>query len=383
MLRFISSVRLAVILIAALAGLAVSATIYDLPGIYQSLPFRILSIAFFINLLTCSVQLWPKVAKLLRRDAASLEGQKDFFKESDLTEEEFEAVLKAQRYKQNIKETDEGRYILARQHIPALFAPHILHIGLLIIIAGAFIASFAVTGQLIISPGEEQPFPTKITEAIGEGKIKVEKFETSYDDEGALDNWVTTFDLTRDGQQVADDTTTSVNHPYKDAGLSIYQMAYKNMYVVHIEGAEAITGDYAIPESQRFALGEYTVDIEPMSEDIALLYIFDSNNEEIASHALKIGEVITVDDETTIEYLQPMNSTVLEFKYSHAVPVLFTGFIFAALGSVMALFGRYGEVHAFVNNGRVALRVVNKSPYIRRRQNQLFGIGDELEKEEE
>ena len=33
MLKFISSVRLAVILIAALAGLSVSATVYDLPGI--------------------------------------------------------------------------------------------------------------------------------------------------------------------------------------------------------------------------------------------------------------------------------------------------------------------------------------------------------------
>lgn len=383
MLRFISSVRLAVILIAALAGLAVSATIYDLPGIYQSLPFRVLSVAFFINLLTCSVQLWPKVARLLRRGADSLEGQADFLKESTLTEEEFEATLKAQHYKKDVKESEDGKYILARQHIPALFAPHILHIGLLIIIAGAFIASFAVTGQLIISPGEEQPFPTKITEEIGEGKIKVENFETAYDQDGAVDNWVTTFDLTRDGALVADDATTSVNHPYKENGLSIYQMAYKNMYVVHIEGDEAVTGDYAIPESQRFALGDYTVDIEPMSEEAALLYIFDENNEEIGSHAFKTGEKIAVDDETSIEYIQPMNSTVLEFKYSHAVPVLFTGFVFAALGSVLALLGRYGEIHAFVKNGRVSLRVVNKSPYIRRRQSQLFGIGDDLEKEVE
>ena len=163
MLKFISSVRLAVILIAALAGLSVSATVYDLPGIYQSLPFRILAVAFFINLLTCSVQLWPKVARLLKRGADSLEGQEAFLKESTLNEEEFEAILKAQRYKKNEKISGDGKYILARQHIPALFAPHILHVGLLIIIVGAFLASFAVTGQLILSPGEEQQFPTKIT----------------------------------------------------------------------------------------------------------------------------------------------------------------------------------------------------------------------------
>ena len=383
MLKFISSVRLAVILIAALAGLSVSATVYDLPGIYQSLPFRILAVAFFINLLTCSVQLWPKVARLLKRGADSLEGQEAFLKESTLNEEEFEAILKAQRYKKNEKISGDGKYILARQHIPALFAPHILHVGLLIIIVGAFLASFAVTGQLILSPGEEQPFPTKITEKAGEGMIKVENFETTYDKKGAIDNWVTTFDLTRDGKQVADDATTSVNHPYKKNGLSIYQMAYKNMYVVHIEGAEKETGDYAVPESQRFPVGKYTVDIEPMTDEAALMYIFDENNEEMESCALKLGEKVKVDDETTIEYIQPLNSTVLEFKYSHAVPVLFVGFIFAALGSVMALLGRYGEIHAFVKNGRVSLRIVNKSPYIRRRQSQLFGIGDDLEKEVE
>ena len=36
MLKFISSVRLAVIIIAALTGLAVAATLYDLPEMYQS-----------------------------------------------------------------------------------------------------------------------------------------------------------------------------------------------------------------------------------------------------------------------------------------------------------------------------------------------------------
>ena len=178
MLKFISSVRLAVILIAALAGLAVAGTIYDLPGIYHSLPFRILAIAFFINLLTCSVQLWPKVARLLRRHASDLVGKEASFQECHLDEAALQDALHAQHYKQDVHETDEGKYILARQHIPALFAPHILHIGLLIIIIGAFVSSFAVTGQLIITPGEEQPFPRAITEHIGEGSVKVNDFET-------------------------------------------------------------------------------------------------------------------------------------------------------------------------------------------------------------
>ena len=382
MLKFISSVRLAVILIAALVGLAVAGTIYDLPEIYHSLPFRLLAVAFFINLLTCSVQLWPKVAHLLRRGADSLEGKEASFQESTLDAAGLEAALQSEHFKKGVHETAQGQYILARQHLPGLFAPHILHIGLLVIIIGAFVASFAVTGQLIITPGEEQPFPRSIEERIGEGSIKVNDFETRYDDDGAVENWITTFDLTRGGKQVAKAATASVNHPYKEDGLSIYQMAYKNMYVVHIEGAGDETGDYAVPESQRFPLGNHTIDIEPMADDISLLYIFDADNKEVGSHAFEVGSKISIDDETTIEYLQPMASTVLEFKYSRAIPILFAGFIIAALGSVLSLVGRYGEVYAFVGrDGAVRVSISNKSPYIRRRQRRIFGVEEQENKE--
>ena len=379
MLKFISSVRLAVILIAALAGLSVAATLYDLPEMYQSWPFRLIAAAFFINLLTCSVQLWPKLARQLRRGADSLVGAERYLKASSLDKGAFFVALEKNRYwKQSYHETEDGLYILARQNVPQLFAPHILHVGLLIIIVGAFLSSFAVTGQLMLSPGESQPLPRAITERVGDGVITVSDFSTHYDEDGAVDNWVTTFDLSLDGEEVAQDATTRVNHPYKEHGLSIYQMAYKNMYVVHIEGADEVTGDYAIPESQRFPLGSRTVDIEPMTDGVALLYVFDENNDEVGSYAFKEGDVVAIDENTTIEYIQPMNATVLEIKYSHAIPVIFAGFIVASLGALLMLLGRYSEVHAFVSaDGRVSLRVINKSAYFRRKQRASFGVSDE------
>lgn len=379
MLKFISSVRLAVILIAALAGLSVAATLYDLPEMYQSWPFRLIAAAFFINLLTCSVQLWPKLARQLRRGADSLVGAERYLKASSLDKGAFFVALEKNRYrKQSYHETEDGLYILARQNVPQLFAPHILHVGLLIIIIGAFLSSFAVTGQLMLSPGESQPLPRAITERVGDGVITVSDFSTHYDEDGAVDNWVTTFDLSLDGEEVAQDATTRVNHPYKEHGLSIYQMAYKNMYVVHIEGADEVTGDYAIPESQRFPLGSRTVDIEPMTDGVALLYVFDENNDEVGSYAFKEGDVVAIDENTTIEYIQPMNATVLEIKYSHAIPVIFAGFIVASLGALLMLLGRYSEVHAFISaDGRVSLRVINKSAYFRRKQRASFGVSDE------
>lgn len=378
LLQTISSVRVAVILIAALSGLAVAATIYDLPQMYQSLPFRIFAVAFFVNLLTCSVQLWPKVYKTLKRKANTLVGHTASMRASSLNEIDLEAALKKAHFKSDVFEDENGKYILARQNVPSFFAPHVLHVGLLIILVGVFVSSFAVTGQLMLSPGESQPLPTAITEKAGEGIITVSDFETAYDDNGAVENWITTFDLSLNGEEIAKDVTTRVNHPFKQNGLSIYQMAYRNSYVVHIEGDEDFTGDYAIPEAQRFPLGNYTVDIEPMTEGVALLYIFDENNEQIASKAFKIGETINIDDNLSIEYIQPLDTTVLEFKYSYAMPIIFTGFIFAMIGSLLSLLGRYSEVNAFVaRDGEVRLRIVNKSPYLRKRQEKLFGITKE------
>lgn len=384
MLKFISSVRLAVIIIAALTGLAVAATVYDLPEMYQSWPFRILSAAFFVNLLTCSVQLWPKLARTLRRKPESLIGSEQYFQDSTLDQTGLFQALKELRYKTQSYENEDGLYILARQNMPAAFASHILHIGLLIIIVGAFLSSFAVTGQLMLTSGESQPLPSAIEERVGEGVISVTDFKTDYDDSGAVENWITTFDLSLGDEKIAENVTTSVNHPYKEHGLSIYQMAYRNMYVVHIEGDESVTGDYAIPESQRFMLGENTVDIEPMTDDVALLYIFDENNNQIGSHAFSIGTTINIDDNTTIEYIQPLSATVLEIKYSRAIPVIFAGFIVASIGSLLTLLGRYSEVHAFVSkDGRVSLRLINKSAYIRRKQRKKLGVLDQQQEDEE
>lgn len=384
MLKFISSVRLAVILIAALAGLSVAATIYDLPEMYHSWPFRIIAAAFFVNLLTCSVQLWPKLARNLRRNADTLVGSERYMKASHLDKNGFfEALSKARYKKQTYHETEEGMYVLARQNVPQLFAPHILHIGLLIIIVGAFLSSFSVTGQLMLTPGESQPLPRAIEERVGEGVITVDDFTTAYDDAGAVENWVTTFDLSVGDEQLAENVTTSVNHPYKEHGLSIYQMAYRNMYVVHIEGDESVTGDYAIPESQRFPLGEHTVDIEPMADDIALLYVFDEDGNEVGSYAFSAGTTVNVDEQTTIEYLQPLSATVLELKYSHAIPVIFAGFIVATLGALLMLLGRYSEVQAFVaKNGSVSVRVINKSAYQRRKQWERFGVSEQTQEDE-
>ena len=69
MLKFISSLKLAVFLIAAIAVISILATIFPSADAFNSWTFRLLVGAFFINLGTCTVQLLPGVWKQLRRTA--------------------------------------------------------------------------------------------------------------------------------------------------------------------------------------------------------------------------------------------------------------------------------------------------------------------------
>jgi hypothetical protein len=379
MLKFISSVRLAVILIAALAGLAVAATLYELPNMYQSIPFRVLVIAFFVNLLTCSVRAFPRALKGLGRKAETIADQDAGWQESSLARQDFEAALKGGHYHWSGFSNEKGTWILARAHRAGLMAPHLLHVGILITLVGAFLTTYQVTGQLMLLPGETQPLPYAISERLGEGSITVSDFQTRYDDKGDLDNWVTTFDLTVNDKTVTG-KTLSVNHPYKSGGLSIYQVAYNNEYVVHLSGGSEAEGDYAVPEDQKFAVGQGYASIAAMTDGVALLHLYDADGDLLGHQAFKPGDKATTTDGVTLEYIEPISATVLQFKVNRALPLVFAGFIIIVLASLLFLPGRYSEVRALIDSqGRVRAHVLNKSPYLRRKEQAKLGLAQEEE----
>ena len=72
MLKFLSSLKLAVILIAAIAVMSILATIYPDADAFNSWSFRILMIAFFLNLSLCTIKLLPGFRKQLQRSAGDV-----------------------------------------------------------------------------------------------------------------------------------------------------------------------------------------------------------------------------------------------------------------------------------------------------------------------
>lgn len=360
--RFVSSMDLAIILIAALSGLSISATLFDTPEVFHSTPFRILVGLFFLNLLTCSLKLLPGVFRTLKRDVHFIMGKEKTFEKTRLTKEELLTYLKEKRY----HVSTEGDFIFASKNKLAYLAPHILHMGLLIIIVGSFLTTFQTTDTVKFSAGEKLNLPSSIESRIGKGEIKLDSFETLYDEKGALKNWVSTFDLKVEGWGEYQDASTKVNHPFKKQGLSIYQMAYSNEYLFNIEGDESVEGDYVFPEGQMIPLridsGASIVQIRPMAENLSLFYVFDENGNQKSESALKVGDVFTLDNGLTLKFEKNIDFTVLQMKYNPYLPVVFLGFVIASLACMLFWLGRYRELWAFTDSEEgIFLKIVSKS----------------------
>lgn len=374
MFRFLSSIRFAVILIATIAGLAVSATIYDMPEMFQSMPFRVVVALFFVNLLTCSVKLWPEVLRTLRRKAEDIVGKEKSFRKSIYTEEELRMRLQEAHYKVDEVDRDNGRYLYAVRGRPSFLAPHLLHVAILIIIVGALLSSFAVKAQIQLAPGEAMVLPEKITAHTGPLSLAVDSFETIYDEHGAIENWVTDFSLISEKSE--EQAQTKVNRPYKAHGLSIYQMAYSNRYEVKLEGDDPdYNGEFEFPEDQKIPLPEGFMMFSAMTENVVLFSLFDKDGNLIEQEGLREGSSIMPLEGLHLTYEKPSAYTVLELKYSRAVPVVFAGFILASIACFLFWLGRFRAVSVYISKeGACALSVRSKSSEIREKAYAEFGV---------
>ena len=227
MLRFLASIRFAVVLIAAIAVMAVLATVFPEANAYESWSFKVVVGLFFINLLLCTVKIIPKFIRTLKRTAADIQEGNPQYQQYALTkgraDDEIVVYCREEKYRTNTIERDGKKFILAKKGVASLFAPHFLHVAILIIIIGAAITTTSVSGGVMAYIGQTSPLPSKVVAAKGyaEAKLEVVDFVTDYDESGKVDNWVTTFNLYVDGEKVVVEGVTRVNFPYKYENLVI------------------------------------------------------------------------------------------------------------------------------------------------------------------
>lgn len=380
MLRFLSSLKLAVLLIAGIAVMSVLATVYPDANAFTSLPFRLLVAAFFLNLLLCTAKLLPGFFRQLRRTAADLGGIREnvHFYENDNPhkknhcytgkEEDLHRFLKKHHYRVSTWSGDGEKKILAKKGIGGLAAPHLLHVSILVVIIGALGYTFNVSGALMAYVDQEIPLPEKLRTVYGEdSRVEVVDFVTHYDEDGAVDNWVTHFNLYLNGQLVAENAETKVNAPFQYDGLVIYQNSYGYQHLIEITGSPNAEENsaYSMPDNKAFNIAGLHAILVNMGQGRNYLQITDEKE-------ILIGQFVAPNDRLEVvpgvflDYYDHTAYTVLEMKTDRGIALVFSGFLLATIASLLFCSGRYREMQIVLpqNSNKFYVRCYCKSAVV-------------------
>ncbi|WP_028307548.1 cytochrome c biogenesis protein ResB [Desulfitibacter alkalitolerans] len=368
MIKFLSSIKLAVILIAALVVTSIIATLNPNVNIYKSIWFRGLILIFTFNLLICSVQRIPVMLGKLFKKLDSQTEFKQYEREisiQDVTVSEIQLrkLLGEKGYRVKEENTTDKLILLANKGFLNLLAPHLLHISLIIVLLGAFLGSFGANDRVMAFVGNQADIPSHVAKGMA---IQVNNFQTLYDSNGAIDNWVSDITIFVNGKEVANGTTR-VNKPFKYKGVVFYQSSYGYNHLIGISGEEEEY--YAIPDKKTFNVGDTLFNIQYLRGG-SLIKLYEGRN-VIDARYLQQGDTIEFPGGEILEYADINPYTVLAVKVDPGTNVVMVGFILMIISSSMFWSGRYREIHAVLDkkSSKVFVKVVCKNTDIK---NQIY-----------
>ena len=251
--KFFSSVKLAIVLIilitlasvlgtlipqgrpaadyaARYGGLAGLLTTLQLTRLYSSGWYLALLLFFALNLAVCTVvrfgPKWRRAfgpaaavdAKAL--EAAKLKGHFRLAPPLAAAADATAAALRSARYRVTAA-ADGGRTVLrARKRRLGHFGSDVVHLGLLVILAGGFASGLGGRrAEIGLLEGETADVPG------ASFRVRLDKFETEYYPKGGVKDWKSTVTVVENGADVLT-RVVEVNHPLAHRGVSFYQMSY-------------------------------------------------------------------------------------------------------------------------------------------------------------
>ncbi len=252
-LKFLGSVKLAIALFILLASASALGTLvpqHRTPGeyrarygasavlvtglrldrLYRSPGYLALLILFGANLSVCTLtRLSPKLRRAFGKDAgfdaASIGALKvrDAFVRRGGPVEASAAVrreLEGRRYR--VRETTvPGRVILrGRRRVLGLFGADIVHLGILVILAGGIVSGIGKSSaDIALIEGETAPIPGR------SASVRLDKFVTEYYPGGGVKGWTSTVTVFENGVASLP-RKIEVNHPLTWKGTVFYQSSY-------------------------------------------------------------------------------------------------------------------------------------------------------------
>jgi cytochrome c biogenesis protein len=342
-IKFFNSVRLAIVLLIILAVASVLGTLIpqqrtleeyaarygqlstllvrlQFTQLYHSVWYIAALALLALNLITCTLtRLSPKLRRIftphIESDAKNILAlrTKDHFKKNaplSAVKSELEKLLASSHYRIRPSAKESKIHILARKRFWGLLGSDVVHVGLLIILAGGIISGLrSFRTELALNEGDVRPVPKANFE------LRLEKFATEYYPDGSVKDWKSTLTVI-DQEKPVLTRTVEVNHPLAYRGFSFYQTSYGwNWDGTAIEILAKKKSDAAFSRTFKLKVGERG--------------ILDDKEDTTISVARFIPDFVLGErNEPETRSLQPNNPAAL-IEGLRGNEKLFSGWIFA------------------------------------------------------
>jgi len=252
-IKFLTSVKLAIVLLIILAAASVLGTLIpqgrsaeeyavrygglstlfirlQLTGLYHSVWYLALLGLFALNIIVCTLErLAPKWRRATKphvaadpKSLAALKVNARLKRSAPLAviQSEVRELLKGARYKVRAEAQGARTSLLGRKRIGGIFGSDVVHLGLLVILAGGIVSgATSVRAHLALNEGDIQAAPKAALE------VRLDKFTTEYYPDGSVKAWKSDVTVLEQKKPVVS-KTISVNHPLTYKGYSFYQTSY-------------------------------------------------------------------------------------------------------------------------------------------------------------
>lgn len=259
-------------------------------------------------------------------------------------------LLKQQNYQ--VWQQDNALY--ARKGIVGRIGPIIVHLGMLIVLAGGMWGIFTgFFAQEMVASGNTfrisniiESGPFSAAQIPDDWSVKVNRFWIDYTNSGDIDQFYSDLSVvSNDGAEIKRDTIR-VNKPLRYDGVTIYQTNWS------IAAAQVQLNNspiFQLPVAKLDTLGAGNIwgtwiPTKPdMSSGVSLLIkdlqgtalIYNQQGE--LTSAIRIGQSVAIDG-IEIKLIDIIGSTGLQIKADPGVPIVYTGFALLMMGVVMSYF---------------------------------------------
>lgn len=264
----------------------------------------------------------------------------------------------------------EGNSLYARKGIAGRIGPIIVHVGMLVVLAGGMWGALGgFIAQEMIPSGDQFRVDNVIDAGpLAQGalkkdwQVKVNRFWIDYTPQGNIDQFYSDLSVVDEEGAERFRKTIHVNEPMRYDGITFYQTSWSIAAVrVQINNSPI----FQLPMAQLPVKGETKVwgtwiPTKPdLSAGVALvtqdlqgtMLLYDTQGKLM--NALRPGVGAEVNG-VTLKVVEVIGSTGLQIKSDPGVPLVYLGFALVMVGVVMSYFS-HSQIWALVENDRLYL----------------------------